>query len=52
MLKSVINLPKCGIKKVEALKGVKMEILNLVMFGCIFYMAIIGIPTFCENLKK
>lgn len=28
-----------------------MEILNLVLFGCMFYLAFIGIPTFCEKLK-
>ena len=27
----------------------KMEILNLVLFGCIFYIALIGIPTLCEK---
>ena len=34
-------------------KGVlKMEILNLVLFGCVFYLAIIGIPTLCEKKGK
>ena len=34
-------------------KGVlKMEILNLVLFGCVFYLAIIGIPTICERHGK
>jgi hypothetical protein len=31
-------------------KGVlKMEILNLVLFGCVFYLALIEIPTLCEK---
>lgn len=29
-----------------------MEILNLVLFGCIFYVALIGIPTLCEKHGK
>ncbi len=29
-----------------------MEILNLVLFGCVFYLAIIGIPTICERHGK
>ena len=29
--------------------SMKMEILNLVLFGCIFYIALIGIPTLCEK---
>lgn len=26
-----------------------MEILNLVLFGCVFYLALIGIPSLCER---
>lgn len=26
-----------------------MEILNLILFGCVFYIALIGIPTLCEK---
>lgn len=29
-----------------------MEILNLLLFGIVFYMALIGIPSLCEGLKK
>lgn len=29
-----------------------MEVLNLVLFGCVFYLAIIGIPTLCEKMGK
>jgi len=34
-------------------KGVlKMEVLNLVLFGCVFYLALIVIPTLCEKRGK
>lgn len=34
-------------------KGAKaMEVLNLVLFGCVFYLALIGIPTICEKRGK
>ena len=34
-------------------KGVlKMEVLNLVLFGCVFYLALIGIPSLCEKRGK
>ena len=33
-------------------KVVSMEILNLVLFGCIFYLALIGIPSLCEKHGK
>lgn len=29
-----------------------MEILNLVLFGCVFYLALIVIPTLCEKRKE
>ncbi len=29
-----------------------MEVLNLVLFGCVFYLALIGIPTLCEKKGK
>ena len=29
-----------------------MEILNVVLFGVVFYAAIIGIPSFCEGAVK
>lgn len=29
-----------------------MEILNLVLFGCVFYLALIGIPTLCEGTHR
>ncbi len=29
-----------------------MEILNIVLFGGIFYLALIGIPTLCEKFGK
>jgi len=28
-----------------------MEILNLVLFGCVFYLAIIAVPTLFEKIK-
>jgi hypothetical protein len=33
-------------------RSIKMEILNLVLFGCVFYLALIGIPTLCEKRGK
>ncbi len=37
----------------SGLKGeLKMEIMNLVLFGCVFYLAFIGIPTLCEKHGK
>lgn len=29
-----------------------MEVLNLVLFGCVFYLALIGIPSLCEKHGK
>jgi len=29
-----------------------MEILNLILFGGIFYLALIGIPTICEGVNR
>lgn len=29
-----------------------MEILNLVLFGSVLYLALIGIPTLCEKRGK
>ena len=29
-----------------------MEVLNLVLFGCVFYLALIVIPTLCERRAK
>ena len=29
-----------------------MEILNILLFGAIFYIALIGIPTLCEKASK
>ena len=29
-----------------------MEILNLILFGCVFYLALIGIPSLCEKHGK
>lgn len=28
-----------------------MEILNLILFGCVFYLAFIGVPSLCEKNK-
>ncbi len=28
-----------------------MEVMNLVLFGCVFYLALIVIPTLCERGK-
>ena len=33
-------------------RSIKMEVLNLVLFGCVFYLALIGIPTLCEKRGK
>jgi hypothetical protein len=32
--------------------ALKMEVLNLVLFGCVFYLALIGIPSLCEKRSK
>jgi hypothetical protein len=38
---------------IGTMKGVlKMEVLNLVLFGCVFYLALVGIPTLCEKRGK
>ena len=29
-----------------------MEVLNLILFGCVLYMALICIPTLCEKHGK
>jgi len=29
-----------------------MEVLNLVIFGMVFYTAMIAVPSFCESLEK
>ncbi len=58
MLPGVIKSSKCGIRIIyrynfATRKGVvSMEILNLVLFGCIFYLALIGIPSLCEKHGK
>ena len=40
-------------KRVIAQKrSIKMEVLNLVLFGCVFYIALIGVPTLCEKYGK
>ena len=57
----VIKFSECGINNykrfsshnIGTMKGVlKMEVLNLVLFGCVFYLALIGIPTLCEKRGK
>ena len=30
-------------------RSLVMEVLNLILFGCVFYLALIGIPSMCEK---
>jgi len=32
-------------------RSIEMEVLNLILFGCVFYLAFIGIPTLCEKRR-
>ena len=50
--KGVTFLATCGIRKIWPYeRRLIMEIVNLILFGTLFYLAIIGVPTLCERRK-